>query len=73
MPTRLAGLAPRRKAVGLTQGELALRLGVARAALGRWECGKSWPSARLLPVIADALHCSVDDLYREPIETEEAG
>lgn len=68
MPTRLAGLAPRRRAAGMTQQELADQLRVERAALGMWEIGKSWPAARMLPAIADLLLCSIDDLYWEPGE-----
>lgn len=59
----LAGIAPRRRALGLTQEQLAEALHVERARLGMWEIGKSWPSARLLPELADLLLCSIDELY----------
>ena len=66
MPKKLEGLAPRRKAAGMTQAQLAEAIGVERAALGMWEIGASWPSARILPALADTLLCTVDELYEAP-------
>ena len=68
MPRKLEGLAPRRLAAGMTQQQLADALHVERATLAMWEIGKSWPSARVLPLIADTLLCSIDDLYTAPEE-----
>lgn len=65
-PTGLLGLAERRKAAGYTQQSLAQLLGVERATLGMWEIGRSWPSAALLPQMADLLLCSIDELYQAP-------
>lgn len=62
--TSLCGLAPRRKQIGLTQQQLADRLGVERGALSMWELGRSWPPARLLPALADTLICTIDELYQ---------
>lgn len=73
MPKKLAGLAPRRKAAGMTQAQLAAAVDVERAALAMWEIGASWPSARLLPGLADVLLCSIDDLYEEPDPSGPAG
>ena len=72
MPKKLEGLAPRRKAAGMTQAQLAEIIGVERAALAMWEIGANWPSARILPALADTLLCTVDDLYRAPEEGEQA-
>ena len=66
IPTGLLGLAERRKAAGYTQQSLAQLLGVERATLGMWEIGRSWPSAALLPQMADLLLCSIDELYVAP-------
>ena len=63
---KMAGLAKRRKACGYTQQDMAEALGVERGTVSMWEIGKTWPPARLLPLIADMLLCSIDDLYKTP-------
>lgn len=63
---KMYGLGPRRKAAGYTQQQLAKALGVERVTVANWETGVNWPSARVLPDIADMLCCSIDDLYRAP-------
>lgn len=50
----------------MTQEQLADSIGVTRGAVGMWEIGKCWPSAALLPQIADLLLCSIDELYTRP-------
>lgn len=60
------GLKYYRRRSGMSQAQLADALGVQRATVGMWETGKSWPSAALLPQMADLLLCSVDDLYHVP-------
>ena len=65
-PKKLEGLAPRRKAAGLTQTQLAKMIGVERASIATWETGVSWPPARLLPALADIFFCPIDDLYVAP-------
>lgn len=62
----LQGLPARRKAAGFTQEAFAEALGVTRSALAAWETGRAWPSAAILPLIADLLLCSIDDLYKLP-------
>ena len=66
VPKKMEGLSPRRKAAGLTQAQVAEALGVERATVGMWETGTSWPSARVLPALADLLCCSIDELYTVP-------
>ena len=66
VPKKLEGLAPRRKAAGMTQAQLAAAIEVERAALAMWEIGASWPPARLLPALADVLACTIDELYVAP-------
>ena len=63
-------LAEKRKEKSLTQAQLAEAIGVERAALGMWEIGASWPSARILPALADTLLCTIDELYEAPEEGE---
>lgn len=64
--TGLLGLPARRKAAGYTQERLSAALGVTRVALAQWETGRAWPSAALLPKMADLLLCSIDELYEAP-------
>lgn len=61
-------LADRRKAVGLSQGALAQKLGVERSTVVRWEAGKTAPAPWVRPLLAEALQVSdsqLDDLLRE--------
>ena len=55
----------RRKA-GLTMQDLADAVGISRQTVSAWEIEDAWPNAELLPAIAAALGCSIDDLYRTP-------
>ena len=64
--TMLAGVAPRRRAAGLTQQELADALGISRSLVAMIETGQAWPSAAFLPAMAEVLGCSIDELYRAP-------
>ncbi len=69
----LLGLAQRRKDAGYTQAQIAEAIGVERSTYANWECGYFWPNAAYLPMIADLLCCSIDDLYKapEPIVAQE--
>ena len=53
-----------RKARGMTQQELADRLGVSNKSVSRWETG-GYPDAALLGPLAKALGVTVDDLLGE--------
>ena len=46
----------------LTQGQLALALGVTPQAVSRWELEHSYPDLELLPVIAEYFSVSTDFL-----------
>lgn len=52
-----------RNAIGVTQRQLAERMGVERSAVAKWEAGASHPSSAKLPALAEALGCSVEDLF----------
>lgn len=52
-----------REKAGITQAELARRLGVTRAAVLFMESADSYPMAWRLPEIADAIGCTVDALF----------
>ena len=51
-----------RKECGLTQEEMAKRLGVTTPAVNKWENGNTNPDIELLAPIARLLHISLDTL-----------
>lgn len=51
-----------RKQSGLTQSQLADKLGVSQVAVARWETGKASPSEENLQKLCDILDCTRDDL-----------
>ena len=55
-----------RKEAGLTQMLLAQAVGVSRSTVAMWESGKSAPTSEKIPILADKLGCSIDDLFRAP-------
>ena len=59
----LPGILTRRKALGMSQADLAELVGCTSQSVGMWERGETLPAADRLPDIARALQCSVDDLY----------
>lgn len=57
-----------RQARGISQQAFANQLGVDRSTVTKWETGRAEPRCAIVPRIAEALHCSIDELY----ETENA-
>lgn len=57
-------LAEARKEKGLTQAELARRLGVTAQAVSKWERGNAYPDIELLDGIFNVLECSPDYLFQ---------
>lgn len=55
-------IAQRRKALGLTQKQLAERLLISDKAVSKWEVGASYPEVTLLPPLAQILGLAVDEL-----------
>lgn len=53
-----------REKSGMTQLELANRIGIDRSTIAKWESGVSLPRANLLPKLASILGCTVDELLR---------
>ena len=51
-----------RKKNDLTQEALADRLGVTYQSISRWENGATYPDLELIPVIAETLKVTVDEL-----------
>lgn len=56
-----------RKAKGISQEELAIRLNVVRQTLSKWENGLSVPDAGMLIALAEELDTSVDTLLGEAV------
>lgn len=59
-----AFVAQLRREKGLTQQELADRLGVTNKAVSKWETGEGYPEITMLPALADALGVTADELLR---------
>lgn len=57
-----AFIAAARRAHGLTQQQLAERLGVTNRAVSKWETGQGLPDIALLPALAAALDTTTDEL-----------
>jgi tetratricopeptide (TPR) repeat protein/transcriptional regulator with XRE-family HTH domain len=66
-------LAQRRKAVGLTQEQLAERLGVERTTVVRWERGETQPQPWLRPRLAAELQVSAERIEELLATGERAG
>ena len=56
-------IAQLRKERNLTQDALSQKLGVSPQAVSKWETGIGCPDIALLPVIADALGVTINDLF----------
>ena len=55
-------IAELRKSKGLTQSELGDRVGVSFQAVSKWERGEYLPDTAILPVLADVLETSIDNI-----------
>lgn len=62
----VSDLRRRRADAGLSQGDLSTRVGVSRQALVAIEAGRQVPSTTLALLLARALRCEVEDLFRLP-------
>lgn len=63
--THLVGrnILEKRRCLGLTQEELAEKIGIGQQSLSRMETGRMAPKFERLAIIADALDCSVENLF----------
>lgn len=57
-----ANIQSRRKMIGLTQEQVAERLGVSRQTVAKWETGESTPDLANAAALVDVLDVSLDDL-----------
>ena len=53
-----------RRGKGMTQQELADRLGVTNRTISKWETGETFPETAQLVPLADVFHITVDELLR---------
>lgn len=63
-------IAERRKALGLTQKELAGRLIVSDKADSKWETGAGYPEVTMLPLLAETLGITVDELLAGEVRAD---
>ena len=64
-------IAEKRKGIGLTQKELAERVGLTDKAVSKWECGKSIPDHDVIARLCEVLNISVNEfLSGEDIVSE---
>lgn len=61
-----------RKAKGLSQQELAIKLNVVRQTVSKWEKGLSVPDSEMLLLLAETLDVSVSVLLGESVSSEQA-
>lgn len=50
---------------GISQNELAEKIGITGSAISQYESGKRKPNIEVLKKIAQVLNCTVDDLIKE--------
>ena len=53
----------RRKALNMTQKDLAQKLNITDRTISRWECGKSLPDVAMLKTLAEVLGMDVAEFY----------
>lgn len=53
-----------RKRKGLTQKQLAIKLGISDKTISKWEVGKGMPELSLMVPLCDVLNITTDELLR---------
>ena len=64
-------IAERRRGVGLTQNQLAEKLGVTDRAVSKWETGRAMPDSSIMLDLCSELKISVNDLLSGEVVTME--
>jgi len=54
-----------REKKGMTQKELAEKIGVSQQNISRWETGEVIPRIDKIKIIAEVLECTIDELCRD--------
>ena len=57
---------------GLSQSQLALKLGVTAPAVAGCEVGRTTPKTEMLPKLAEVFDCTIDELFSEKNEVTES-
>ncbi len=57
-----------RQMAGMTQQQVADSMGVLTSAVSNWESEVALPRARQLPLLAQVLGCSIDELFAQESE-----
>lgn len=52
-----------REKAGISQADLSARVRVNQTAVSQWERGVALPSCDKLPALAEALGCTINDLF----------
>lgn len=52
-----------REAAGLTQGQVAVQMGVIQSTISAWEAENYLPKARQIPALANVLGCDINKLF----------
>lgn len=55
----------RRKALGMSQGDLARVLGITQGAVSQWESGITLPAFGMIAPLANALEIPIETLLKE--------
>lgn len=56
---------PIREKLGISQAQLATTMNVNQTAVSQWERGAALPGCDKLPALAEALNCSIDELFSD--------
>ncbi len=65
-------IADARVALGMTQTDVARAMGVVQVSVSDWETGGNRPDIRRLPALAKLLQVSLEELFRDEEEVEDA-
>lgn len=64
-------MAALRKSKGMTQQDVAEKIGISNKTVSKWECDDGYPDITMLPVIAEIFGITVDELLKGEIRNEE--
>lgn len=68
MRNKMNAISRLRKKQGLSQVQLAEKLNITQGAVSQWEMGLSKPKSEILPELAKALDCTIDELFEDDMD-----